>query len=298
MKKLGWVTVGFVYFLMNWGNLVSATGSGLGCPDWPLCHGTVTPALSFEVFFEWGHRLLAAAATILILVTVFKLWTARDNKYGSLKRSARTLVILLGLQILLGGLTVVLGLSPAVSTIHLLIASIVWGGLIAVAMVLQWGNPVVSAPSPKVKRLALASLGAMVIQLILGALVRHTHAGLACPKFPGCLDGFFPSLWTQEATVSFLHRWWGILMLGVLIHVAIAARKAAATVRGPGLAIGFLGVAQVGLGILTVLTGLHTHTRATHGAVGYAIWGLLCYLAVRNGALTFLWTDKKSVKRG
>ena len=292
MKKLGWITVGFVYFLMNWGNLVSATGSGLGCPDWPLCHGTVTPKISFEVFFEWGHRLLAASASLLILLTVYRLWTAKDNRYGSLKRSAKTLVALLGIQILLGGTTVLLGLSPAVSTIHLIIASIVWGGLIAVAMVLQWGNPVVGAPSPKVKRLAIAGLAAMVVQLVLGALVRHTHSGLACPNFPSCNEGFFPSLWNLESSVAFFHRWWGVIFLGVGVHLAMAARKAPKTVKGPALAIGILVCVQVLLGILTVLTALHTHVRATHGAVGYAIWGLLFYLAVRNGGMSFLWTGQ------
>ena len=56
-----------VFLLMTLGNVVSATGSGLACPDWPLCHGSVVPPLRADVLIEYGHRLSALAATVLIL---------------------------------------------------------------------------------------------------------------------------------------------------------------------------------------------------------------------------------------
>ncbi len=46
------------YILMVMGTFVTSTGSGLACPDWPLCYGTVSPPLELSIWFEWGHRLL------------------------------------------------------------------------------------------------------------------------------------------------------------------------------------------------------------------------------------------------
>src|SRR5690349_8856211 len=123
---MAWATVAFTYFLMFWGNLVSATGSGLACPDWPLCHGTVAPGFDPAVVLEWGHRLLAAAATFLILTLIYQVLRSKDAAHANLKRSVKTLVALLAVQILLGGTTVLLGLSVTVSTVHLIVASVVF----------------------------------------------------------------------------------------------------------------------------------------------------------------------------
>lgn len=293
VKKVAWTTVGFVYLLMVWGNLVSSTGSGLACPDWPLCHGTATPTIDFHTFFEWGHRLLAATASILILVTLY-LVLGSPSSTPTLRRSGRSLAALLLLQVILGGTTVLLGLSPAVSTIHLLVATLVFSGLITVACVTTWSNPVAPRTQPKMRRLAIAGLVALLVQFALGALVRHTHAGLACPGFPRCLEGFFPVPFTFETAIAFIHRWWGFLLLGVFGHIAGAARKIAPEFVGAARAVGVLGVIQVLLGIFTVLSGLGTELRATHAAMGYGLWGLLFYCAIRAGAFRWLWSSRAS----
>lgn len=292
--RLGWLTVGFTYFLMVWGNLVSSTGSGLACPDWPLCHGTITPDFSIAVMLEWGHRLLAFTTTVLIIATVVYLFRApKKLGYATLKKSGHSLLFLLGTQIVLGGTTVLLGLSVAVSTIHLIIATLVFSGLITVACCLTWGTPIIAKPSHKLRRLAVTGLAAMLIQLALGALVRHGHAGLACPRFPSCLDGFLPIPLTFETAVAFTHRWWGIVMLGLFFHLLrTAAKESKPLARAAGRLTG-LSVAQVVLGIGTVMSGLNTHSRATHAAVGYAIWGLLFYVALRSGAFRWLWDSSK-----
>jgi heme A synthase len=289
MRKLGWFTVGVTYFLMFWGNLVSATGSGLGCPDWPTCHGTMTPPMHVrEVFYEWGHRLIAATASVLIITLVYRLLRSSESE-NALRRSGKFLLGLLGFQVVLGGVTVLLGLSIAVSTIHLLVATTVFSGLIAVASVVTWKNDLVVPNADKVRRLAVAGLSGMIVQIALGALVRHGHAGLACPAFPDCLDGFFPVPFTFETFVAFTHRWWGILMLGLFVHLGVASARTAPRLARLGRASLGLASAQVLLGIGTVMSGLSTHSRATHAAVGYALWGVLFLIAVRAGAFRFIW---------
>lgn len=278
MKKLGWVTVGVTYFLMVWGNIVSSTGSGL--------------ATNPPVVLERGHWLLTFLAAALILATLYKIFSSRPGTHSALRRSGKSLLILLGLQILLGGATVVLGFSPVVSTLHLVIATLVFSGLIAVACVMNWDNPVVSPASPKIKRLAVAGLAALLIQFILGALVRHTHSGLACPNFPGCLDGFLPIPFTLETFLTFTHRWWGILMVGVFAHLTFAAPKLSPKLAGATRQLLPLSLVQIILGVGTVMSGMHTHTRATHAAVGYLLWGILFYVGIRSGAFRWLWSSK------
>ena len=290
-RNLGWLTVGFTYFLMVWGNLVSSTGSGLACPDWPLCHGTVMPAASFPVVLEWGHRILAFIATTLIGATLYQVFTTPSDPGSSLKRSGKFLLWMLAAQILLGATTVLLELSPLVSTIHLMIATLVFSGLIAVACVMTWPEPMISNSPPKIQRLAIAGLGGLLVQLCLGALVRHHHGGLACPNFPHCLNGFFPIPLTFESGLAFIHRWWGVLMLGLFVHLAITAAKTFPPLAQSTRRAFSLAVAQVFLGIGTVMSGLNTESRALHAAVGYALWGILFYIAVRAGAVRWIYTE-------
>lgn len=297
MQSLGWITVGLTYLLMVWGNLVSSTGSGLACPDWPLCHGTITPAISFPVVLEWGHRLLAFSAAVMIVLTIFKAFTSSLKTESSLKRSTRSLLVLLGIQVLLGGTTVMLGLSVLVSTVHLIIATLVFSGLITLACVMTWENPIVSPVSSKVGRLAIAGLIGLLIQFTLGALVRHGHSGLACPNFPNCLNSILPIPFTFETGIAFFHRWWGILLLGVFVQLASAsARTTPALSKASNTVLG-IAILQVLLGIGTVMGKLNTETRAIHAAVGYALWGVLFYISIRAGRLRWLWDAPKSSRK-
>lgn len=294
MRKLAWITVGLTYFLMVWGNVVSSTGSGLACPDWPLCHGTITPLATSEIILEWGHRLLALSATALILFTLIKTFAAPPIVGTGLKRSGRVLLFLLITQILLGGTTVLLGLSPTISTIHLIVATLVWSGLIVVACVTTWPTPVVKNVNPKIRRLSVAGLLGLFVQFYLGGMVRHTHSGLACPNFPNCLDQFLPIPSTFGTHLAFSHRWWGVLLLGIFVHLAIVAAKTTPQLAGVTRRTLGVAVAQVILGIGTVMSHLNTESRAIHAAVGYALWGLLFYIAIRAGALRWLWEKRSS----
>jgi heme A synthase len=215
------------------------------------------------------------------------------NTNPTLKRSGKSLLALLGIQILLGGTTVLLGLSLTVSTIHLIVANIVFGGLITVAIAMSHGSQIVvqgpEKDTAKMRRMATAGLGMLIVQLALGAVVRHGHAGLACSNFPNCLDSFLPVPFTFETFVAFMHRWWGFLVLGHLLSLPMVASKRCRPLARPAFAVATIAICQVLLGILTVKSGLATDMRGTHAAVGYALWGVLFYTAVRAGAFRWFW---------
>jgi heme A synthase len=217
------------------------------------------------------------------------------------------LVGLLIAQIVLGGVTVLLGLSPLVSTVHLLTALTVLAGLITICAApdarrgaavagrgAAEGEPSDSAgrgaaegePSdstvpgprePRLARLATAGLAVLIVQLALGGYVRHSGAGLACPDFPLCSGDVFPGHWL--GWVHWLHRWLGVLLLGFFLQLAWASRRGA--LAGVGVVVAGAALAQVSLGILAVLLRLPIAVRASHAVVAYALWALMVWIAVR-----------------
>jgi heme A synthase len=115
----------------------------------------------------------------------------------------------------------------------------------------------------------------LLVQLALGGYVRHAGAGLACPDFPLCSGDLLPGGWL--ASVHWVHRWLGVLLLGVFVHLAVAGRTTATRL------VAALAVLQVSLGVATVLLQLAPPVRAAHAAVGYALWATLVWASVEAG---------------
>jgi heme A synthase len=275
-RALAWAAVAAVFVLMTLGNFVSATGSGLACPDWPLCHGRLIPPLRPDVLVEYGHRLSAVAASLL-LVTTIAITLHRTGPRGA-GRLGIVLLALLGIQIGLGGVTVLLKLPYLVSTTHLVNALLILGGLLLLA---AGSQPAPTFPgSFKLARLARAGLIVLLVQLALGGYVRHTGAGLACPDWPLCSGDVLPGHWL--AAVHWVHRWLGVTLLAFFAQLTLAAWRT--PLAGAAAAAGALAVVQVGLGIAAVLLQLEPPIRAAHAVVGYALWGMLVWLSVRAGA--------------
>jgi heme A synthase len=272
--RLAWAAVVAVFFLMTLGNVVSATGSGLACPDWPLCHGSIIPPLRADVLIEYSHRLAALAATVLIVATT--VLTLRGTRAPGLRRLAWLLPALLAAQITLGGITVLLKLPHLISTAHLVNALLILAGLIVLARGLRPSAPPrAGGGDDRLRRLARVGLIVLLVQLALGGYVRHSGAGLACPDFPLCSGDLLPTQWL--AGVHWVHRWLGVLLLGLFIHVAVAGRTAATRL------VGALAVLQVALGIAAVLLQLTPVVRAAHAAVGYSLWAVLVWVSVEAG---------------
>jgi heme A synthase len=181
-------------------------------------------------------------------------------------------------------------LSAGSATVLFLFSVLIFSGLIGFAAVLTWGNPTLPNTPPKVKRLAWGALIGLTLQYALGSQVRESGAGLACPNFPNCLDGFLPAPFTHMSGVVFMHRWWGILLLGHFFVLALNAARTAPELARPTRRVFALSVAQVFLGVGAVLSGLNADSRAFHAAAGYAIWGILVYVVIRSGGAQWLWT--------
>ncbi len=272
---LAWSAVAALFMLMTLGNVVSATGSGLACPDWPLCHGRLVPPLEPSALVEYAHRLTAALTSVLLVVTIVR--TARARVPGTRGLGILLLALLAG-QIGLGAITVLLKLPHLVSTAHLVNALLILAGLLALGGAAARQDRA-SVPD-RVKRLVQAALLVLLAQLALGGYVRHAGAGLACPDFPLCGGDLLPG--AGLAVGHWIHRWLGVALLGLFVHLAVTARRTA--VGGVAWVALVIALLQVSLGIATVLLRLAPPVRATHAAIGYALWGVLVWMALRCGA--------------
>ena len=104
------------FLLVIAGGLVTSTGSGLAVPDWPLSFGQVFPRMEGGVLFEHGHRMIASVVGLLTVVLAF--WTAKAEPRGWVRALGWSMLAVVIVQGVLGGVTVLMRLPDAVSVMH------------------------------------------------------------------------------------------------------------------------------------------------------------------------------------
>jgi cytochrome c oxidase assembly protein subunit 15 len=258
--------------LMVLGALVRAHGAGLACPDWPLCFGEAIPRFDFHVAFEVGHRYWAG---LLSLAFVFlALRTRRDPAAWQAVRGGILLAAaLLGVQVLLGALTVWKLLAVWTVTAHLLTANAFAVTLLCVALRLgelaRGGAPRAPARGAGRVLVRLAALS-FVAQLVLGGLVSSSYAGLACPEWPTCADGRWLPAGGGNALLHFVHRLNAYALFGLLAVGALALRGDPARARLGALALGLCAL-QIAVGVANVLLALPVEVTGLHSALAAAL---------------------------
>lgn len=262
------LTAAATLLLIVAGGLVTSTESGLSVPDWPLSYGKLMPPMVGGVFYEHGHRMVAT--TVGILTVALTIWLARSEPRAWVRRLGYAALAAVVAQGVLGGLTVLLLLPTAVSVAHACLAQTFFCLVVTLAVVTspRWrdsrpveGKPLTSA--------AAVTVTAVFLQLLVGAVMRHSKAGLAIPDFPLSLGRLVPPLPSFPVAIHFAHR------LGALVVAGCAfgcLTRAFASGR-PGLkktsvALVSLVIFQIALGGLTVLTRKSVPITTTHVAVG------------------------------
>lgn len=288
------VAVG-VFLLLIAGALVTSTESGLAVPDWPLSYGKLMPPMVGGILYEHGHRMVAAALSLLVGLQVAVLFL------GERRRSVRRLgVAAFGailLQALLGGLTVLFLLPPAISSAHAGLAQVVFALTAAIALMTSrtWTEERVAPlgdgeEAARAPRLALLATGAIYLQILLGAVVRHTAAGLAVPDYPLSFGRLFPTaaqLAAPGVAIHLAHRLFALVVAAlVLLSAASLRRLGNALFARLGLAWGGLVVAQILLGATSVWTKKAVAITTAHLAVGGLCWvtGVLTLLLLARAS--------------
>ncbi len=318
------------FFLIVAGGLVTSTGSGLSVPDWPETYGHFMFAYPLDgmvggIFYEHSHRMIASIVGLLTVILTVWIW--RRDERRSLRTLAASALAAVIVQGALGGITVLYLLPTAISVAHATLAQTFFTLTVAIAFFTsRWwiersgtGLPAAPAEGSPI-RLAVAASAMVWIQLILGAVMRHTGSGLAIPDFPLAYGQIFPSLspaslesynrllidtdvriaadgaiTSSQIWIHLAHRYWGIVSGIVLLwsaHRFFWGFPRGSRQRRLGLAIGAATLSQVTLGALTVLTGRSVEIATAHVALGAlllalcALSALTCYREARPGGVT------------
>lgn len=280
-------TLGLIFV----GGLVTSTGSGLAVPDWPLSFGQVFPPMVGGVLYEHGHRLVASFVGMLT-VTLAVLLSHREPRAWVRRLGWIALAAVL-VQGSLGGLTVLLRLPTAVSVTHACLAQVFFCLTVTLAVCTspRWlasRHVRVDTSGLSLRVLTRATVGLVFVQLILGALMRHTGAGSAIPDFPLALGRVIPPFESQGVLIHFLHRA-GALVVTVAISWTVARVLSVfwseAQLRRPALALLALLLLQLTLGALTIWTQRAVTPMTAHVAVGAAVLATSVMLALRTTRL-------------
>jgi cytochrome c oxidase assembly protein subunit 15 len=295
--RIATVAVVATFLLLIIGGTVNPTGSSLACPEPTLvCHGELFPEMRGGVLYEHGHRQVAMAVGVLQIALTALLLRRRTR----MRALAWLTLAMVCAQGTLGAFTVKYKLPWVVSTAHLMLAMAYLATLIYVVFRTRPHKVPRSEPPgstlgtevPKwLGRWILIAAGFVLMQILVGGLVRHHGAALACLDVPFCEGGGafdWPPAGVQK--LQMLHRTFGAVTALVTIAVAmLVVRRAAGQPRlrwlrraawfAPLLVLG-----QIALGVYTVLTLRAVPLAVAHFAVAAALWLLwiTMYLTTRD----------------
>ena len=270
------------FVLLVIGGTVNPTGSSLACPEPSLvCHGELFPEMVGGVFYEHGHRLAAMTVGFLQVALTFLLFRRRAQH----KKLALVLLLMVVAQGGLGALTVKYKLPWYVSTAHLLVAMSYFATLIYTAFVTRPAPSVIEIQTHDRRRNELGesrkwvlfAAAAVFVQLLLGALVRHHGAAMVCLGMPSCTMGgdWWPETGVQH--LHMIHRAFGVITGLVTTIAAVKIYRAAKSwpaLRLLALIAPVLVIAQITLGIYTVLTMRSVPVAVGHFAGAASLWAL------------------------
>lgn len=201
------LAAGCVFLLIIAGALVTSNEAGLSVPDWPTSFGSLyrLPPMVGGVKFEHGHRMVAELVGLLTIGVA--VWTQRVEQRRWMRVLAWCALGTVIAQGILGGLTVLFYLPPAISTAHATLAQTFFCIMVSIAFFtsrswVQAPEPVVKMDErPRLTTLANAAVAAVWLQLIMGAAFRHSGIRLL-PHLIGAAIVFCVVTWLAITTIK------------------------------------------------------------------------------------------------
>lgn len=299
LHRFALLTAAATLFLIWVGGLVTSHGVGLSVPDWPTTYGYnmfFFPVSRWVggVFYEHSHRLVASGVGLLTVILAVWLWLREERRW--LRRLGCIAVIAVITQGVLGGLRVT-QMKDVLGVFHATLAQMFLALLCAIALFTsRWWRETLRQKmavygSGSIRYVFALVTGMILLQLILGAAMRHQHAGLSIPDFPLAYGKWWPAMdagsisrYNQmrgettaanpitsfQVGLQMIHR---IVALAILLSAAWAAGRAWRECRGTALSRGANGwflliLAQAFLGALTIWTNKAADIATAHVALG------------------------------
>ena len=311
VRRLSKLLVLSTFLLIFAGALVKSHEVGLSVPDWPTSYGYQMFAFPLSdmiggIFYEHGHRMIAAIVGFLTLILAFSIYHTDDQLW--LKKTGFLALGLVIVQGLFGGLTVLFLQPTPISVIHALFAQTFFMVTILIAYGLSDERahriPYDKVDNAGLKIPAYWVMGLVYIQLIIGALMRHTQSGLAIPDFPLAggylwppfnqtmlntvhamqfdLDVPFASM--SQVVVHFLHRLGGVsvaIAVGWLSWKIYQLKDSDNRIYRQTVLLDMLLLLQITLGAFTIWSLKEPLITSIHVVNGATILGLSMLMVLR-----------------
>jgi heme a synthase len=291
------------FLLIFVGGLVTSTGSALAVPDWPLAFGRFIPPLIGGIRFEWSHRLIAGVVSVLTLILAGWTWSEEQRRWVRITALAAFVLVLL--QAVLGGLTVLMLLPLPLAVAHAATAQAFFCVMIAMVVFTGRGfasrandaETYIQSKRPPLTLLATVTTVAIYVQILVGALMRHLGAGLAIPDFPTSYGRLIPPFYSFAVDINFTHRC-GALVVTVLVSwtfLRVIRFYSARPVRNDAILMLALLALQITLGAFTIWSGRAVLPTTAHVATGAALLGASLALTIRAFELRVLSSHSDTV---
>jgi len=319
VRNLAWIAAAFALLVIVFGAFVRLSNAGLSCPDWPTCYGKLSwPTQTHEVaaanaafperpveadkaWREQTHRMLVGGLS-LVTFALAAFAFVRRRELGRLVLVPYFAAVLIIFQAALGMWTVTLKLLPLVVVAHLLGGMTLFALLAYTALRLTF-TPLGTSELAKLRRMTIAGIGLVAVQIALGGWTSANYAALSCGiDFPKCLGQWWPRtdfsqafvLWRQigvdyeggvldapaRTAIQLAHRLGALLVFGHVGATSLRALRMPA-LRAFGAALGIALLVQLALGISNVVFGLPLPVAAAHNAGAAALLFVLLALLVR-----------------
>ena len=288
------------------GSLVTSHDAGLSVPDWPTSYGwnmfTFPPSMWVaNIFYEHGHRLIASTVGFLTIILAVWLWMTDPRALAPLVRRRRARGVIV--QGILGGITVLYlpagrGVDGARGPRRNLLLHDGRDRAVHVAAMDRGLRHLREVPyegarevdDARLRRLATATTVLIYSQILVGATMRHTGAGLAIPDFPWMFGHVVPDHWNRAIAVHFAHRAGALVVTGAIVmasaYVWSRHRRRRELTRPAALLIALV-AAQLTLGALTVLSQRNPWINSFHVVGGALVLTTSLVLALRSWRVRF-----------
>jgi len=262
LRRLAWANLVAQVGIIVTGGAVRLTGSGLGCSTWPQCEpGRFTPVLRPETpghaFIEFGNRTLTGVLAVVALALLVVAWRDRDLPTWY-RRLAVVPLAGVAAQAVIGGLTVLADLHPAVVGLHMVVSLVLVAASTALVVLAGRGLERRSVARPTLLA-AQALLGVGAVLMVLGTVTTGAgpHGGDEEVAYRYAVDPVLAAKAHAGAVWAFVLLVLACLWLLRREGADGAVRRAWLVLLGVTLAQGLVGYVQYFTGLPEVLVGVH-----------------------------------------
>lgn len=218
-RRLAILAAVSAYLQITLGTTVRVSQSGLGCPDWPLCHGRLYPILDIHSIIEFSHRALGTVTGLLVIATVVAAWALYRRTRPQVAWTATAALGAIAVEGVLGGVVVFNQLASWLVLLHLGLALAILALLAATAAIAT--SPGGAQVDPPFRRLAVTAAALTYAVAVSGSSVVASKADEICKSWPLCGGGLQPDFAGVDA-LNMLHRLLaagtGILLITVVVY--------------------------------------------------------------------------------